>query len=350
MIPSYCSACSTTIWFYLLLAANTLLCITGFASSSVLRRKAQACPPDAVISIESDVFRWCRGMGWTYSRFQITAKDLLKHWHGICVGRGMGCRLQAVSSGSIQDKACMSISRRHARLNFDCDRQQFYIEDAGSQNKTRWAPLNGSHIPEGKLLEGRKYLTEDTRIWLGSVQLDLRLRPLENAAAVKEPGNTVGAWSAVVLQLIGIVFCTGHIGGFTITRCIPGLLMGILALQVLYYDRARNPAPGFIFAALTYAWVLYVSFSGSPDGAALTFSRALFCIGTAVVCLLPDASGPNAYSFDAGAYFKAGGSVALVALLYHYEIISTFNDAVFLFAFILARQSKNWRDMVKGAL
>jgi len=334
--------------FYIFVLLVTLLCVMGYKFSWFIHRKSKGYLPDCCILVKSEVFRFRRGMKWEYGSFQITAKDMLKHWRGIRVGRGAGCQLQAYLAETDEGENCLSIGRRHARLDFDEKKHRFYIEDTDSKNKIRWSPLEEPQHP--KLVDGRIYLSGNTLIRLGEVPLELYFHPIDNIPSAREPGNTVGAWMVIALQPMGLAFCVGYTGGFTVIRCIPGLLLTLVVLQTLFYDHARSPVPGMIFAAFSYAWVLYISFSGNPDGAALAFSRALFCVGTAVICLLPDASEQDAYHFSGHSYLKAGGAVLLAVILYHYKIISTFNDAIFLFALILARKSKDWRDLIKKAL
>ena len=94
-----------------------------------------------------------------------------------------------------------------------------------------------------------------------------------------------------------------------------------------------------IFVALTCGWFLYAVCSpASPDDAAILVARSFFCIGAAVIYLLPDSSeeGREGPCSRVSWYCKTGCAVLAIVVLYHYQIITTFNDSVLLLALVLS--------------
>lgn len=334
------------VCFGALMLAATIICVAGYRISAAFNRRLVRCLPTACLCVQSDVFRFRTGVSWEYGTFQITAKQVLGHWHGIFFGRSPRCRLQAYRARTPAEADASAVSRRHARLDFDEAKQMFFIEDAGSRNQTRWVPLGQTQSSVPRVLTGRLYLRQDIQLWLGDVPLNLRILH-SDLASINLPKNPVGAGAVILLQILGLVVCLNSAGGFSAILCLPALLLTVAALRTLLYDWGSTPLPGALFAALTYAWIVYVSCSEVPVDAARLFSCVLFCIGSAAISLPKDVWNCrlNPYSL-----LTVAGAFLTTFALYHFEILSSFDDALFMLILILVRQTKFREILLKNFL
>lgn len=325
-----------------LMLSATLMCVMGHRLSAVFNRKLVRCLPISYLSIQSEVFRFRSGMRWEYGTFKITVKQVLQHWRGIFLGRSARCHLQAYAARTADEVEASSISRCHARLDFDETKQMFFIEDAESQNKTCWVPLDWAQSSTPKVLVGRLYLTQDIQLWLGDVPLSLRLLQ-DDSVRSHILKNPVSLGASTLLQLMGLVFCYKHTGNFSVVLCLPAILLTIAALRTFLHDYGHTPVPGIIFVTLTYGWVIYVSFSDAPDNAARIFSCALFCIGAAAICLPADVWNRG---LSLRSCLQAACAFLVTFALYHFQVISSYDDALFVLILILVRQKESQKAML----
>lgn len=333
----------------LLFVAVALLAFFGHRLSARFRRRVAERTPRNRIAVIGAGLRLRTGWTWQDYRFEVTAQDCLRRRQGLSIGRGL-LRCIQIYKEPVEYRHS-SVSRRHARLDFDEKYWKFYIEDTSSLNAVYWAPLtpNGSLPEHRRKLTGRKYLEEDLRLWLGDVCMDLRLlepapAPLPNS----QRGNAVAAIAVAVMQILALMLCFVWTESLSLPLFLPGTLLAIAALSTLPRDCAFTPVPAMVFVALTCGWFLYVICSPtSPDDAAILVARSFFCIGAAVIYLLPDSleEGEGGPHSRVNWYCKTGCAILAVAVLYHYRIITTFNDSVLLLALVLSNRIRERKKL-----
>lgn len=330
-----------------LYAAMAMLAFFGHRLSALLCRRVEERTPQDSIKVIGAGLRLRIGWLRQNNQFGITAIDCLRYHRGLSIGRGLlrRIRVRKVSEGRLRRR----VSRYHARLDFDTTKKCFFIENTSSTNTIYWAPLmpDGSSPEDKEEVAGRKYLDTDLRLWLGEVPMDLHLLKAGPILAPNpRPGNVVAAWSIVVMQVLAVLlYCLGTRTIF-LPLLLPGTLLIIAALSTLPRDCAFTPVPAMIFIALTCGWFFYTLFSHTPSDAAIIVTRSFFCIGAAVIYLLPDNSGEDeAPSPRVNWYCKAGGTIVIVALLYHYGIITTFNDSVLLLALVMSNRIRERKKL-----
>ena len=330
---------TTNILTVLFATAATLACFGHRLSVQLRRRVAERTPRNRIAVIGAGL-RLRTGWTWQANQFEVTAQDCLRRRQGLSIGRGLLRHIQVYREpmGSRHS----SVSRRHARLDFDEKHWKFYIEDTSSLNAVYWAPLtpNGSLPEYRQKLTDRKYLDEDLRLWLGEVFMELRLLEPDPAPQPdSRRGNIVAAVAVAVMQILALMLYFFWTESLSLPLFLPGILLAIAALSTLPRDCAFTPVPAMIFVALTCGWFLYAVCSpASPDDAAILVARSFFCIGAAVIYLLPDSSeeGGEGPCSRVSWYCKTGCAVLAIVVLYHYQIITTFNDSVLLLALVLS--------------
>lgn len=330
----------TTDILAILFAAAAVLAFFGHRLSALLRRRVVERTPRSRISVAGTGLRLCTGWIRQNGQFEVTAQGCLRQRRGLSIGRGLFQSIRVYREPIGPRRS--GVSRRHARIDFDENRWNFYIEGISSSNAVYWAPLmpDGSSPGDRMKLKDRKYLDQDLRLWLGDVYIDLRLLEPDPAPPPNpRRGNVVAAAAIAVMQALALILYFCWTGSFSLPLFLPGALLVIAALSTLPRDCAFTPVPAMIFVVLTCGWFLYMVCSpASPDEAAILVTRSFFCIGAAVIYLLPDSpeEGDEDLHSRVSWYFKTGCAVLAVAVLYHYQIITTFNDSVLLLALVLS--------------
>lgn len=330
----------TTDILAILFVATAVLAFFGHRLSALLRRRVAERTPRSRISVAGAGLRLRTGWIRQNGQFEITAQGCLRRRRGLSIGRGLFQCIR-IYREPVGPRHC-GVSRHHARIDFDENRWNFYIEGISSSNAVYWAPLmpDGSSTRDRVKLKGRKYLDQDLRLWLGDVYIDLRLlEPDPSPPLNPRRGNVVAAMAIAVMQALALILYFCWTGSLSLPVFLPGALLVIAAVSTLPRDCAFTPVPAMTFVALTCGWFYYTVCSPtSPDKAAILVTRSFFCIGAAVIYLLPD--NPEGSGEDPHArvswYYKTGCAVLAVAVLYHYQIITTFNDSVLLLALVLS--------------
>lgn len=309
---------------------TTFVSVASYRLSSLIQRRLASNMPFVCLSATSGIFRLRDGMRWEYGSFQITPKKVLKHWNGLLLGRSPLCRLQAYTAEGSDAADISSVSRCHARLDFDTTEQEFYIENCSAGNSIYLLPLDT--VPsEPELLVERMYLTQDTRLLLGNIPLTLCVCRKRNDEP-EQPENTLGAGAVVLLQLLAFIFCARRTDSITFALCVPWLLLAVTAIQTL--PRGGVPVLGTFLTVLTYAGGWYIIFSSQPDTAARMFSRLLFCLGAAIIAAIPYLAKGGREERRWSTLWKLIFTVLLVLILFHFEIISPVDDVIFLLVLI----------------
>ncbi len=335
-----------------LFAVLAALAFFGHRLSARLRRRMEERTPRERIQIIGPGLRLRTGWPRQDDRFEVSAVDCLRHRQGLSIGRGLFQRIQVhkVPEGVPRK----GVSRSHARIDYDTDKKLFYIENVSSLNKICWAPLapDGGSPENKRAVAGRKYVNGDLRLWLGEVAVDLRL--LEPAPAPPpnfQQGNVLAAWAVTAMQGAALLLYYLGTGGMSPQLVLPGALLAIAALSTLRRDCAFTPVPAVIFVVLTCGWFFYMVYSPTPADAAINITRSFFCIGAAVIYLLPDSpeEGERDPPSRVSWYGKAGCAVLAVVVLYHYEIITTFNDSVLLLALVMSDRVRERKKLFQKA-
>lgn len=343
----YYPTIATDILAFLYIATVALAFFGHRLSVWLCRRVEKRTPRDSIEVIGAGL-RLRTGWPRQNDHFEVTAIDCLKCHRGLSIGRGLFRHIQVhkVSEGRLR----RGVSRSHARLDFDTTKKCFFIENTSFSNTIYWAPLmpDGSSPEDRREVTGQKYLDKDLRLWLGEVPMDLHLLKADPVLLPNpRPGNVVAAVAIVAMQVLALLLYYFGTKTIFLPLFLPGALLVIAALSTLPRDCAFTPVPAMIFVVLTCGWFFYTVCSPTPSDAAIIVTRSFFCIGAAVIYLLPDnpKEGEKAPPSRVSWYCKAGGTILVVAVLYHYEIITTFNDSVLLLALAMSNRVRERKKL-----
>lgn len=236
------------------------------------------------------------GCGWRLRRglrrppgaVVLSGGQVLKARRGIVLGRGRGCRIRLYPDCKIPREDYGQVSREHARIGYDKVKGEFFIEDMGSTNGIRWAPLGDGERREvfPRFVEGRMYIDKDVCLWIGPALMEVRLS--QNRSVSPERTDTyIGTKiSFALLQLAMLFLLTLSVAALPWNAWVPGALLVFFAYASVFKDGRKHP---FIWTAalilLTAALFFVLLHAKGPDSVFKVCSAIVY-LGLPIAALL----------------------------------------------------------------